>query len=136
MVYVIGLPGVDVAEPSVFVTLRSTVFSGTIGEITSVSVETLLAALISAVPVGAVIAAVFVTAPVAPAFTVTVSVNAALAPTASGVVFVALTTPAVGPVTVHPAGGVKDTNAVLGRSMSVSVAPVIGVVPRLVTVIV
>src|SRR5262245_58774468 len=114
MVYVIGPPGVDVAEPSVFVTLMSTVFSETIGEITSASVETLLAALVSAVPVGAVIAAVFVTAPVAPAFTVTVSVNAALAPTANGVVFVTVRTPAVGPVRVQPAGVAKDTNVVFG----------------------
>src|SRR6185369_13965850 len=76
---------------------------------------------------------VLVTAPAAPALTVTTSVKVAVAPEASAVVLVAVTTPAAGPVTFQPAGGVSDTNVVFAGRMSVSVAPVTGVTPRLAT---
>src|SRR5436305_483647 len=115
--------------------LKSTLFSETTGEIRSVSVETLLAAFVSAVPAGGAIAAVFVTAPVAPALTFTISVKTAVAPEARAVVFDVVTTPPVVTGAVQPVGGVNDTRVVLGGRTSVKVAPVTDVSPRLVTVI-
>src|SRR6476646_9673641 len=102
--------------------LRSTVFSAMFVEMMSVSLETLLAAFVSAVPVGAAIAAVFVTAPAALALTVAVTVNVAVPPAGNGVVLVKVVTlPVV--EGVHPAGDTDESNVMLGDSTSVSVAP-------------
>jgi hypothetical protein len=61
IVYVIGVPGVDEAKPSVLVMLRSAV-----GVNGSVSTAELLPGVVSVKPVGATTAAVFATEPVAP----------------------------------------------------------------------
>ena len=99
MVYVVLCPGTTDATPSVLVIDRSAV-----GFRVSVSVELLLAGVGSVTPTGTAIEAVFTSVPVAPATTVAVIVNVAVAPTGRSTVVPMLPLPLPAAHDPPPAG--------------------------------
>ena len=98
-VYVVLWPGMTEATPSVLVIDRSAV-----GFNVSVSVAELLAGVGSVTPTGGVMVAVLTRLPVAPATTVPVTVNVAVAPTGRSTVVLMLPLPLPAAHDAPPAG--------------------------------